>query len=167
MATADPSPTLRIHEATIDPGAPPEAATDPSRTPGPPESRRARGRAKPRPDVSRRVAADSQMQLLMVDDPLVRASLEQRARELSQELTRLGQTALEERLVEQTGVAWSCQAGLKYRVRQPDLSGRYRNELRKQYNVAFEHFERCLHELRAIREAIITKVSTQQADQGL
>jgi hypothetical protein len=113
------------------------------------------------------VAADSQMQLLMVDDPLVRASLEGKAHELSQELTRVGQTALEERLVEQTGVAWACQAGLKYRLRQPDLSGRYRNELRKQYNVAFEHFERCLHELRVIREAIMTKVSTQQSVQGL
>ena len=121
-----------------------------------------------KPRTRRRpAAADAQMQLLMIDDPLIRFTLGERCRELCQELTRKDQTPFESRLVNQVAVAWCCQAGLKHRLNQPDLSQRHRHELRRQYNIALEHFERELHELETVRRAIITTLATSNATQTL
>jgi len=163
MTTNNSFPKLCIHEPDLEAGVELEGVEDPPLTAPPTRSRRTAAR-QPRPNTARQVAtADAQMQLLLVADPLIRRTLEEKVRNLCQELTRTSQTPLEDHLVEQIGVAWSCQAGLKHRLRQPELSGRYRNELRVQFNVALEHFELSVRELTIIRAAIVSKVATQEA----
>lgn len=110
-----------------------------------------------------RPSCDLQMHLLIVDDPLIRRTLGERALQLRQDLTRKDQTPFEDRLVEQACVAWGWQAALRYLLQQLDVSQRQRNELRRKYNIAYEHLNRCLNDLNAVRAAIITKLSTEQA----
>jgi len=159
MTHSDP-PRLHISRGTEGDVSPPSAAglNEAPRS----DSSHASDTTEREPPLSRPYH-DLQAQLLIVDDPLIRRTLRERALQLRQELTRKDQTELEDRLVDQAGVAWGWQAGLKYLLQQLDLSQRQRTELRRKFNIAFENFDCCLNELNSVRAAIVIKLSTEQA----